>query len=378
MMSYFKTTLIAIAVTIITFFGVYNYLPQDTLTLTAKNVGATITTILGSDTLSASRSVINTNFSNLNTQLLTIVGTTSITTLTTASSLATVGTITSGTWNGTVITVPYGGTGWANVQANAVLYGNGTGKLSTTTAGINGQFLSLVAGVPTWADSSVDQTANFNWTGTHRFKTLIASTTLTFSQSGAGYTWILPTNAMTASTVPKFLNTSGNIVYEREDWAIIASTTLTSAVSSTTLSFNYTGSSLIKIFIDMPVITGQSSMVVQFNGDTGNNYAWKVANLNSASLTFSTAVNTNVLVLVTPGATNVGWGAEVTINNVPSRTKEYRVISLERTDSAATAPSIFEGSGVWANTSSRITSITLGSINQLQIGTRITVMGTRN
>lgn len=50
--------------------------------------------------------------------------------------------------------VAQGGTGWCNITSNTVLYGKGTGALGTTTTGSNGQFLSLVGGIPTWATVS--------------------------------------------------------------------------------------------------------------------------------------------------------------------------------------------------------------------------------
>ena len=50
-----------------------------------------------------------------------------------------------------ILPVANGGTGWANLQANTILLGNGTSKIATTTAGTNGQVLALVGGVPTWA-----------------------------------------------------------------------------------------------------------------------------------------------------------------------------------------------------------------------------------
>jgi len=140
-----------------------------------NKLGATITTINGSDTITASRSVINTNFSNLNTdkfELSAWYATTSAKQITKLESLAWIGTITTGVWNGTLIGVPYGGTGWAAIQANTIPYGNGTSRLSTTTSGTNGQVLSLSGGVPTWVSTStqsVDQTANYSWSGTHAF-----------------------------------------------------------------------------------------------------------------------------------------------------------------------------------------------------------------
>lgn len=48
------------------------------------------------------------------------------------------------------LTVPNGGTGWANVQAGGLLYGAGTGRLATTTQGTGGQILAWLGGIPTW------------------------------------------------------------------------------------------------------------------------------------------------------------------------------------------------------------------------------------
>ena len=49
-----------------------------------------------------------------------------------------------------ILAVGNGGTGWGNIQANTLLLGNGTGQLATTSAGTNGQVLSLQSGVPSW------------------------------------------------------------------------------------------------------------------------------------------------------------------------------------------------------------------------------------
>ena len=59
----------------------------------------------------------------------------------TGSSLTSVGTIATGVWNGTAVTVPYGGTGAATFTANGVIFGNGTSALGVTAAGTAGQVL---------------------------------------------------------------------------------------------------------------------------------------------------------------------------------------------------------------------------------------------
>ena len=43
-----------------------------------------------------------------------------------------------------------GGTGWQYLYPNAVLLGNGSNRIATTSAGTNGNVLALVGGVPTW------------------------------------------------------------------------------------------------------------------------------------------------------------------------------------------------------------------------------------
>ncbi len=76
----------------------------------------------------------------------TYVGQTSITTL---------GTIGTGTWNGTTIAVPNGGTGLTTVTARGIIYGNGASSLGVTAAStIDGSFLrGDSTGNPYWSNS---------------------------------------------------------------------------------------------------------------------------------------------------------------------------------------------------------------------------------
>jgi hypothetical protein len=52
------------------------------------------------------------------------------------------------------VTVAQGGTGWTNIQAGAIPYGNGASALATTSAGTAGFVLALLNGVPTWTATS--------------------------------------------------------------------------------------------------------------------------------------------------------------------------------------------------------------------------------
>lgn len=62
-----------------------------------------------------------------------------------------VGILTAGTWQADTVKVPYGGTGMTAFATNGVLYGNNTGDLKVTSAGLEGQVLTASAtGVPSF------------------------------------------------------------------------------------------------------------------------------------------------------------------------------------------------------------------------------------
>ena|SRR3990167_7746218 len=221
-----------ILITALTTFGINNYVPLKYfealpgLTRTG-NLGATITTIQGTDTLSNSRSVINTNFANLNSDKVE-VATTSMGLLTTLSNLVTVGTITSGTWTGTTIAVANGGTASTTICSNNVILGNvGSGFKCTNGHGTSGQFLqSGGAGVaPTWATSAIDQAANYNWTGTHRFVNLNASSTIANPLVLNGVSYAFPLG-QTASSSVLSTDASGNLYWTNPIKVLTVSATI--------------------------------------------------------------------------------------------------------------------------------------------------------
>lgn len=193
---------------------------------TPRTFGASITTILGTDTLSASRTTINNNFSSLNTskfELSDWYSTTSAKQLTTLANLATVGTIISGIWNGTAVTVPYGGTSSTTLSANQVLLGNGTSGIKTPIGwGSSGQVLtSAGAGAaPTWSSGAIDTTINYSWTGTNLFKNFNASGTVAnpLAINGVSYAF---TSSQGAASSTLTNDGSGNLT-----WALPKSTTL--------------------------------------------------------------------------------------------------------------------------------------------------------
>ncbi len=192
-MNTLKQITITVVILLVGTFLVYNYVPLsvlDKLSISDKHFGATVTTIQGTDTLSDSRSTINTNFSNINTELGTVTGTTTnstITTLsglTTASNLATVGTLTSGTIGAgfTTIDETVGGTGLTSYATGDVIYASGANTLAKLTASSTGEVLTLQGGVPVWKDAVVNENNTYNWTALHTFSgNLLSTASSTFS-----------------------------------------------------------------------------------------------------------------------------------------------------------------------------------------------------
>ena len=76
----------------------------------------------------------------------TYVGQTSITTL---------GTVTTGTWNATLISPTFGGTGQNAVATGDILYGSATNVWSRRTIGSTNQVLIVSGGLPTWGQVSL-------------------------------------------------------------------------------------------------------------------------------------------------------------------------------------------------------------------------------
>ena len=221
----FRTSLLTIIVSTAAAVVVYNYVPMswfDTLPSFQKEkpFGATITTILGTDTISGSRTTINTNFTNLNTDKIEVAttsvgnitalpGLTTANSLTSASALVTVGTITTGRWNAGIVQGTYGGTGTSTLTAYAVMIASSTGNglMQVSGLGTSGQFLtSQGAGTaPQWTTSAVDQALGYNWTGYHTFNIALlriaSSSDLTIASSTVGRLVATTTVNFTGATI---------------------------------------------------------------------------------------------------------------------------------------------------------------------------------
>ena len=170
-----------------------------------------------------------------------------------SSSLTGLAQMVSGVWSASsTLSTVFGGTGWNSLQTNSILLGNGSGRISTTTAGTDGYVLALSAGVPTWLATSTLS----NITGT-----------LAVAKGGTGQT----------SFGQGWLNSDG--------------TTLTSSISPTVAYFTATSTTATSTFSTGGLAVGTNQFVVQQNsgnagiGTTGPSTLLHVSSTGSPTLT---------------------------------------------------------------------------------------------
>ena len=300
------TILISVALSLATIFGVYNYVPANLLQLpqfSQPKLGSTITTILGTDTLSASRTTINTNFSNLNTDKLQSGDTASTLTITTG----TIGTLTLTN----PLTVPNGGTASTTLSSNQVLLGNGASLMKTVVGwGNSGQFLTSNGGVlaPTWQTGAIDQTANYAWTGVHNFtgsatyaKNLYASSTAANPLFLNTLAYDLPSVRAASSTIP-MEDGSGHLTWNYENPRVLKAdgsslvSTGASATTTVTVPAGVMGANSMIYVLAMQTRTGSAvgkSIVMQIGDGTASTTLAASGASNSAFWQFETNISNN-------------------------------------------------------------------------------------
>ena len=184
-MNILYTILTTAVTTILVSVGVYNYMPVEPIFSLLQGdgmLGATITTIAGSDTLKASRTVINDNFTNLNTSKIEI-STTTLPNITTLTGLTTTGTIGTGAWEGTGIGVAYQGTGTTSPTTKQIMFGYGSSGFQVIGFGTSGQLLKSGGDdtLPSWDSVAVNETLDYTWTGQHDFSATTSFANITSS-----------------------------------------------------------------------------------------------------------------------------------------------------------------------------------------------------
>lgn len=141
--------------------------PVSWFDIVPKKLGASITTLDGTENLSAFPTTYNANLNSLNNTKLEsgstagelIIGTTTVGTLTATSTVSFL----------SALGETSGGTGQSTYTTGDILYASASNVLSKLGIGSAGQSLQVSGGVPAWVTASVNQTTDYNWTGYHTF-----------------------------------------------------------------------------------------------------------------------------------------------------------------------------------------------------------------
>ena len=150
---------------------------------------------------------VDNNFSNLNTDKIESTFSGAMNSLTGGTSIATVGTITAGTWNGTVVSGQFGGTGVANTGKTITLGGNlvtsGAYATTLTATGATNVTLPTTGTLATLAGSEAltNKSINGLTVTSTTSGTLTIANSSTLATSGA-YGITLTSTATTNVTLP--------------------------------------------------------------------------------------------------------------------------------------------------------------------------------
>ena len=155
-------------------------------------------------------------------------------------------------------------------------------------------------------------------------------------------------------------------------WALLGSTTLTSAADVITVS-GFTAKKHLVVQVKGIGTGGTINCNFTFNSDTGNNYAIRESVNGGSDSTNHTQANTDNLT----GTVTGNVFATVDIMNIAGEEKLFISEGIESASGAGNAPDRKELVGKWANTSDSITTIKAnnGGSGSYAEGSNLTVWG---
>lgn len=155
-------------------------------------------------------------------------------------------------------------------------------------------------------------------------------------------------------------------------WEELGRTTLGSAGDTISLT-PIAARKYLKIYVDVTATGGAISALVQFNGDSGSNYATRRSLSGAADTTTGSASS-----MITSSTTSTKFFIELEVENVATQEKlgHYR-LNDQSTAGAANVPNRIEGIGKWANTTNQITRVDVvnNQAGDFAIGSQLIVLG---
>ena len=231
-----------------------------------------------------------------------------------SSSLTSVGTIATGVWNGTAVTVPYGGTGAASFTSGALLKGAGTSAITTASAS---DIVSVIGSTAVSNATNATNATNVATTGavttsaTHYIGFVTSNTSGNLGiNTATNLTYNPGTGALVAGTLSGNVSTAnlnmtsgGTVISNRAVvQAAIATTSATSVDAWPIATYRSA-----KYIVQVKQGTNYSvhEILVIHDGTTTYKTEYGVLETNSALATFTTDISsTNARLLVTMGSSS--------------------------------------------------------------------------
>lgn len=258
-----------------------------------------------------------------------------------------------------ILGVNHGGTGWASLAAGAVLYGNGTGAVATTTVGLPGQVLALLNGVPTWtstttfsggliySNGNVTLDTSGDWSGTLNGYSASQLIGLGFSTSSADF-WTGQRNFFSTTSASYFLA-------QNQGAAFSTTSTMYFVGSSTTIPKTYTSNTFLgtQTFANATGFTGifgvvsaTSSVTLASTTAYGRLVVGNIVSTSTATSTFNgplsvglatSSYTASILGSATAGNGTVGTAVFSVTNNDASVSSGNNVMRLNMRTPAGTS-----------------------------------------
>ena len=219
-------------------------------------------------------------------------------------STTTLGTVTTGTWNASVIGPTYGGTNQSTYTTGDTLYASASNTLSKLAIGSTSQVLTVVGGVPAWANAATGTVTSVSVASANGFAgtssggatpALTLSTSISgvlkgngtaLSAATAGTDYVAPATATTFTATQTFNGSSSTFA---EVLLNAAETTTVSATAAT---------GTINFYVN-------SQSVLYYTTNASANWTLNVAFSSGTSLNtaMSTGQTVTIAFLVTQGST---------------------------------------------------------------------------
>ena len=160
-------------------------------------------------------------------------------------------------------------------------------------------------------------------------------------------------------------------------WQRLGTTVLGSNAATISVS-NFSARKILRVVMHCPGRSAGGSPRITFNSDTGTNYGATTMADGGARVNVSAAAN--IALAGDNSVTNAFYMVMDIDNDITSVRKfaHWNIMSASDTGSS-TPDNVWEGYGVWNNTSAQITTITFDlTANNYLSGTRVTVFGSQD